>query len=70
MLRNFLPPLGRTTFAALAFLFALSAGAAGPKAYVGNFKDNTVSVIDTSSGAVVATVPVAIVLPSGAIPNA
>ena len=33
--------------------------AAGAKAYVGNFKDNTVSVIDTGSGAVVATVPVA-----------
>ena len=33
--------------------------AAGPKAYVGNFKDNTVSVIDADLGAVVATVPVA-----------
>ena len=32
--------------------------AAGPKAYVGNFKDNTVSVIDTATRAVVATVPV------------
>ena len=32
--------------------------AAGPKAYVGNFKDNTVSVIDTDAGAVVATIPV------------
>lgn len=30
-----------------------------PKAYVGNFKDNTVSVIDTGAGKVVATVPVA-----------
>ena len=29
------------------------------KAYVGNFKDNTVSVIDTDAGKVVATVPVA-----------
>src|SRR4029450_6588777 len=29
------------------------------KAYVSNFKDNTVSVIDTDAGAVVATVPVA-----------
>src|SRR5262245_63882899 len=28
------------------------------KTYVGNFKDNTVSVIDTDAGAVVATVPV------------
>jgi YVTN family beta-propeller protein len=33
--------------------------AAGPKAYVGNFNDNTVSVIDTNAGQVVATVPVA-----------
>ena len=33
--------------------------AAGPKAYVGNFKDNTVSVIDTASGAVTGTLPVA-----------
>jgi len=39
--------------------FAAVAWAAGPKAYVGNFKDNTVSVIDTASGAVIATVPVA-----------
>ena len=40
---------------------ALTSGnaAAGPKVYVGNFKDNTVSVIDTSTGKVVATVPVA-----------
>ena len=35
------------------------AAAAPPKAYVGNFKDSTVSVIDTGSGAVVATIPVA-----------
>ncbi|HEX4523318.1 MAG TPA: plastocyanin/azurin family copper-binding protein [Casimicrobiaceae bacterium] len=33
--------------------------AAGPKAYVGNFKDGTVSVIDTAAGAVTATLPVA-----------
>jgi YVTN family beta-propeller protein len=31
---------------------------AGPKLYVGNFADNTVSVIDTADGKVVATVPV------------
>ena len=43
----------------LATLVATAAFAAGPKAYVGNFKDNTVSVIDTDTGAVVATVPVA-----------
>lgn len=42
-----------------AMLLAVSASAAGPKAYVGNFKDNTVSVIDTASNGVVATVPVA-----------
>ncbi|WP_260397188.1 plastocyanin/azurin family copper-binding protein [Variovorax sp. KBW07] len=39
--------------------FAATASAAGPKAYVGNFKDSTVSVIDTGSEAVIATVPVA-----------
>lgn len=42
--------------------FALGAAGfadAGPKAYVGNFKDSTVSVIDTATGTVVATVPVA-----------
>lgn len=44
-------------FAALSL--AASAFAVGPKAYVGNFKDNTVSVIDTAAGRVIATVPVA-----------
>jgi YVTN family beta-propeller protein len=53
---------------ALASPFALAAStqmahaasaAPATKAYVGNFKDNTVSVIDTASGKVVATVPVA-----------
>src|SRR3989442_13729831 len=39
-------------------LVATAAFAGGPKAYVGNFKDNTVSVIDTATGEVVATVPV------------
>ena len=45
----------------LASLFlATSPGvdAAGPKAYVGNFSDNTVSVVDLAAGAVVATIPV------------
>jgi YVTN family beta-propeller protein len=51
--------LARTGLAALASLALASAFAAGPKAYVGNFKDSTVSVIDTASGAVVATIPVA-----------
>ena len=36
-----------------------AAFAAGPKAYVGNFKDSTVSVIDTDTRAVLATLPVA-----------
>jgi YVTN family beta-propeller protein len=39
--------------------FAFTALAAGPKAYVGNFKDSTVSVIDTGTERVLATVPVA-----------
>src|SRR5215510_1687369 len=38
---------------------AASSAHAGPKAYVGNFTDNTVSVVDTSSGNTVATIPVA-----------
>ena len=45
--------------AMLTTLVATTAFAGGPKAYVGNFKDNTVSVIDTDAGAVVATMPVA-----------
>jgi YVTN family beta-propeller protein len=51
----------RRIFAAGAFLAAIaatSAFAGGPKAYIGNFKDNTVSVIDTDSATVVTTVPV------------
>jgi YVTN family beta-propeller protein len=36
-----------------------ASAATAPKAYVSNFKDNTVSVIDTGAGKVVATVPVA-----------
>jgi len=38
---------------------AVAASAAGPRVYVGNFKDNTVSVVDVDEGKVVATVPVA-----------
>ena len=37
---------------------AASTAAAAPKVYVGNFADNTVSVIDSQSDKVVATVPV------------
>lgn len=40
------------------FLVAHPSGAAGPKAYVGNFKDNTVSVIDVEQKRVTATIPV------------
>jgi len=39
--------------------FAAHALAAGPQAYVANFKDNTVSVIDTGTAKVIATLPVA-----------
>lgn len=53
--------ISRCRRALLAFagaLLAVAATAAPPKAWVGNFKDDTVSVIDTASGSVVATVPV------------
>ncbi len=46
----------------LAWIFALmqpAFAAPGPKAYVANFKDNTVSVIDTAAGKVTATIAVA-----------
>ena len=52
----------RLTHALLALTLmttVATASAAGPKAYIGNFKDNTVSVIDTGTAGVVATVPVA-----------
>ncbi len=48
----------RLALATLALASGLAA-AAGPKAYVGNFKDSTVSVVDTEAGAVLKTVPVA-----------
>jgi YVTN family beta-propeller protein len=45
---------------ALGLLLLIGSAAwAAPKAYVGNFKDNTVSVIDTARAEVVATIPVA-----------
>jgi YVTN family beta-propeller protein len=60
--RSIRPSLARFTrllaFAAVA-LTATAVAAAGPKAYIGNFKDSTVSVVDTASGAAVATIPVA-----------
>jgi YVTN family beta-propeller protein len=43
---------------AAAVLIDPPAGAAGPKAYVGNFTDNTISVIDVDSKRVTATIPV------------
>ena len=49
----------RSLLAFAAAALALPALAAGPKAYVGNFKDNSVSVIDIGTATVVATVPVA-----------
>jgi YVTN family beta-propeller protein len=51
--------LAAATAGALFALLPLLGLAAPPKAYVGNFKDNTVSVIDTGTATVVATVPVA-----------
>jgi YVTN family beta-propeller protein len=65
--RNHLCRLGAVIGGVLTSLFALAAcsqmvhtaAAKQPiKTYVGNFKDNTVSVIDADGGAVVATVPV------------
>src|SRR5258708_13252962 len=50
--------LARLLFAAVPLVLAAGNVGAAPKAYVGNFKDNTVSVIDTGAGAVVATVSV------------
>jgi YVTN family beta-propeller protein len=49
----------RALLAGTALVLMAGAAQAGPKAYVGNFADNTVSVIDTADGKVVATVPVA-----------
>jgi YVTN family beta-propeller protein len=43
----------------VAALFPAAGAVAGPKAYIGNFADNTVSAIDTATGKVVATIPVA-----------
>lgn len=51
--------LSRASMLLLLSGATLVAAAAGPKAYVGNFKDDTVSVIDTGAGTVIATVPVA-----------
>ncbi len=61
-----------SVMAVAAFALDSTALAADPKAYVGNFKDNSVSVIDTGTRAVLATVPVAagpdgiVIAPDGA----
>ena len=44
--------------AALVGQTSLVAQAAGPKAYVGNFSDNTISVLDLSNGSVLSTIAV------------
>lgn len=49
----------RMLLIALPVVIGTVAHAAGPMAYIGNFKDNTVSVVDISSGVVVATIAVA-----------
>src|SRR5450432_2874287 len=59
MSRSLLVSRGRGALLALAGALLALAATAAPKAWVGNFKDDTVSVIDTGSGTVVATVPVA-----------
>ena len=60
---NYRTLLGRLVRASACVIamasIATSAFAAGPKVYVGNFKDNTVSVLDTAASTIVATVPVA-----------
>src|SRR6185503_6917999 len=45
-------------FSIVILVASVGAMAAGPKAYVGNFSDSTVTVIDTTSGSVIATLPV------------
>src|ERR1700712_4002252 len=56
---NLSSPFARFAAASLVALALCGAASAAPKAYIGNFKDSTVSVVDTASGKVVATVPVA-----------
>lgn len=51
--------VSRLLLAAAPVLLASGVASAAPKAYVGNFADNTVSVIDTAAGKVIATIPVA-----------
>src|ERR1700722_1851645 len=51
--------LTRVLSAAVPVLLASGIASAAQKAYVGNFADDTVSVIDTAARKVVATIPVA-----------
>jgi YVTN family beta-propeller protein len=51
--------LSRLLLAAAPVLLVSGIASAAPKAYVGNFGDNTVSAIDTATSKVVATIPVA-----------
>src|SRR5215470_6777666 len=50
--------LARLLLATAPAVLASGIATAAPKAYVGNFADNTVSVIDTATSKVVATIPV------------
>jgi YVTN family beta-propeller protein len=50
---------GQVLLSAGLVIVACGAATAAPKAYVGNFADNTVSVVDTATRSVVATIPVA-----------
>jgi YVTN family beta-propeller protein len=50
--------LTRLILASLLLSLASAPALAGTRAYIGNFKDNTVSVLDADSGKVVATIPV------------
>jgi YVTN family beta-propeller protein len=56
---SFASRLARLLLATAPAVLASAIAAAAPKAYVGNFADSTVSVIDTATGSVVATIPVA-----------
>ncbi len=56
---NALIRVGLFVFAACTQMVQPAFAAPAAKAYVANFKDNTVSVIDTEVGKVIATVPVA-----------
>ena len=51
--------VGALVFAACTQMMQPAFAAPAAKAYVANFKDNTVSVIDTEAGKVIATLPVA-----------